>query len=87
VSILTATILLIGGWAIGMGHAASICARQGASLADTLRDTKGSTGSDMILKQQMASAFGCAWAIGLWIRPWKWGRAALAAGTPRGKEK
>jgi hypothetical protein len=42
---------------------AEVCEYQGHSLADTLKNTKGSAASTLILKQQMASAYGCAWAI------------------------
>jgi hypothetical protein len=69
------------GWALGMYHAHSICANQANDLAAALNDkTSGywSEGSDLILRNQLASAAGCAWRIKLWLQPWKWGRIGWA---------
>jgi hypothetical protein len=67
--------LLIIGWVLGMGHASLICSNQVDSVAATLKNTKGSPGSDMVLRYQLESVAGCAWAIRLWLQPWKWSRA------------
>jgi hypothetical protein len=57
---------------------ASICQEQAESLAKTISTTQGSKGSTDILKQQMASAAGCAWAIKEilpWVEEEKWQEA------------
>jgi hypothetical protein len=66
--------IAIAGWALGMWHASTICARQGNDLSDTLHKTTGSKGSDMILRNRMAECLGCTFMIRLWLKPWLWGR-------------
>ena len=64
----------ITGWTLGMWQASTICARQGNELDKTLKETQGTKGSDVILRNRMAECFGCMFLIRLWLKPWLWGR-------------
>jgi hypothetical protein len=74
---------LLLGWAVGIFHSERMCAAHGKSLMDTHDAPHPSKNreSDMLLRNQAAIAFGLAWRIGLWIRPWKWGRASDGTST------
>lgn len=77
---MTMALVLLGGtlagWALGMFQASSICERQGKDLMEA-HDSPSplkSKGSDMLLLSRAAEAFGLAWVIKLWLKPWRWGR-------------